>query len=253
MRPILRPADGPPSARRRATSFALAVAAHVLIALLLFHLAPALSPEPEPASSLETFSIAPGPEEATTRPSRTAAQARTRPNPAAGSPPPAAVTPPPPIPQPVPTPPVDLSLFGDRALANAADLSRIPARGRGGDAEGTDSGRDSVAPYGPGEGPGGQRLYNAEWQGEPTDAELSGYLPNGAPPGAWAMIACRTVEGNQVENCRVLGESPLGSGLGKAMRQAAWQFRVLPPRVGGRKLMGAWVRIKIDFGKAPAE
>lgn len=253
MRSILRPAavDGQPSARRRATSVALALAAHVLIALLLFHLAPSLAPPRAPQTSLETFSIAPGPEEATSRPTRTAARARTRPDPAAGSPPPPSTVPPPP--EPVPTPPVDLSLFGDRALANAADLSRMAATGRGGEAAGTDTGRDSVAPYGPGERPGGQRLYNAEWQREPTNAELNGYLPNGAPPGAWALIACRTIEAYQVDNCRILGESPIGSGLAKAMRQAAWQFRVLPPRVGGRKQIGAWVRIRIDFGRAPGE
>jgi len=248
MRPILRraAAEGqPPSRARRTVSFALAVAAHLLIAWLLLRLAPPLTPR-EPAPALETFSIAPGPRPAPERPSATAAR-----RPAAGSPPPP-TTPAPPPPIPDPTPPVDLSLFGDRALAGAADLSRLPARGRSGDAEGEETGAaDSVAPYGPGEGPGGQRLYNAEWQREPTDAELRGYLPNGAPAGAWALIACRTIADYQVDNCRVLGESPVGSRLGSAMRQAAWQFRVLPPRRGGRKLIGAWVRIRIDFGKLP--
>ena len=98
-----------------------------------------------------------------------------------------------------------------------------------------------------GEGPGGVTLYKAEWVREPSDAELRTYLPRDVGPGSWALIACQTIAHNQVENCAQLGESPRGSGLSKAMRLAAWQFKVRPPRIDGKPMVGAWVRIRIDF------
>jgi protein TonB len=45
-----------------------------------------------------------------------------------------------------------------------------------------------------------------------------------------------------------MGESPLGSGFARAVREAAWQFRVLPPRINGQPVIGAWVRIRITYG-----
>jgi protein TonB len=99
---------------------------------------------------------------------------------------------------------------------------------------------------GPGAGPHGETLYNARWYREPTDAELGTYLPPGRRQTGWGMIACRTVPGNRVEDCHEIGQSP-GSGLAGAVRRAAWQFRVLPPRINGRPMIGEWVRIRIDY------
>ena len=100
-----------------------------------------------------------------------------------------------------------------------------------------------------GHGPNGEALYAAEWAREPTNAELAGYMPRNSPDG-YGLIACKTVAGNRVEDCIELEQSPRGSHLASAVRQAAWQFRVRPPRKGGKPLIGSWVRIRIDYSTA---
>ena len=153
-----------------------------------------------------------------------------------------------PIPQPDPVPPKvpPLALIPlSHAEFAAADISKLPSH-RNDNADNNASG-SAAATYGPGDGPGGAHLFNAEWYHEPPRAALASYLPTGAPPGSWAMIACRTVEHYHVEDCQELDESPPGSGLSRALRQAAWQFLVRPPRINGQPLIGAWVRIRFDF------
>lgn len=132
-----------------------------------------------------------------------------------------------------------------RADLAASDISKL---GTAGAPPGT-SEAEGASAAAVGEGPGGVTLYNAEWVVEPSDAQLNGYLPREVASGSWALIACQTIAHNQVENCAQLGESPRGSGLSRAMRLAAWQFRIRPPRIGGKTMVGAWVRIRIDFDK----
>jgi protein TonB len=118
----------------------------------------------------------------------------------------------------------------------ASDISKLPAAGSGG------AGDSEVV----GRGPNGEALYAAEWAREPTDAELGGYLPRNAPDG-FGLIACKTLPENRVDDCVELDQEPHGSHLASAVRQAAWQFRVRPPRKGGRALVGSWVQIRIDY------
>ncbi|CAM3234423.1 MULTISPECIES: hypothetical protein [Sphingomonas] len=238
--------------RERGASITLTVLAHLLLAWLLFHLAPKLI-DPEKSSSLNTFSVSPSDQEAGAPVPKTRTATR-KPASAGGSKAPVSEkrpdTPKPPAEKAADTSTATPWQWGDKSLFDAGDIAALPkGEGKGvGSSKGDDRGEDSTSAYGPGEGPGGKRLYNAEWfPRRPTNAELSGYLRGPAPDGGWALIACRTIPDYRVENCQVLGESPVGSGLGRAMREAAWQFRVRAPRVNGKEMIGEWVRIRIDF------
>lgn len=133
---------------------------------------------------------------------------------------------------------------------DAMDLSKLPANGGSGSGESKGSGQGSKGMMGPGLGPGGAQLYPVAWLREPYDSELSPYLAaiKRIPPGASADIACRMIENNRVENCQIIGENPRGTGLAKALRLAAWQFLVKPPRIDNKPQLGVWVRIRFDFG-----
>lgn len=125
----------------------------------------------------------------------------------------------------------------------AADIAKLGSAGGHGKAAGEGSSSASV-----GVGPGGSTLYQAEWYREPTNAELNGYLTRKSiEPGSWAEVACKTIPDNRVENCQAIGESPPGSGLARAIRLAGWQFRIRPPRVDGKPMVGTWVKVHIDF------
>jgi len=95
---------------------------------------------------------------------------------------------------------------------------------------------------------GRQPLYAAEWYREPTSRELAFYLPKRMPEGGgWGVIACKTAPRHRVSDCVVLGNGPAGSGLGRAVLNASWQFLVRAPRRGGKELVGEWVRIRINY------
>jgi periplasmic protein TonB len=97
-----------------------------------------------------------------------------------------------------------------------------------------------------GTAPDGQPLYAARWYREPDDSELAGYLSTASGPG-WGLIACKTAPEFRVIDCVPLSEYPQGSMINRAVLAAAWQFRVRPPRRGGKSLVGSWVRIRIDY------
>lgn len=129
----------------------------------------------------------------------------------------------------------------------ASDISKMPSRPANADSEGADGGAGAGSSSAVVGGFRGEALYAADWYRPPSDAELSAYLPRNAPRVGWGMIACRTASNFRVEDCEEIGQYPPGSGFAGAVRQAAWQFRVLPPRIGGKAQIGVWVRIRIDY------
>ena len=220
-----------PPLRRRATGFVLAVGVNVGLLLILLTLGVIPWPDQKPSRATLVDLIP----ESHSRQAQTA-RAAARPKTPVPKPPPIVlpvkptITPPPP-PKEKTQPWIEMS--SDQLAA--ADLRNLPKADPGeGDSEEV------------GRGPHGEILYAAEWAREPTDAELSGYLPRNAPDG-WGLIACKTIPGNRVDDCVELGQSPAGSHLASAVRQAAWQFRVRPPRKGGKPMIGEWVRIRIDY------
>lgn len=176
-----------------------------------------------------------------------------KPSEAADVRPPAAARPVPPRPRPPELPPMrspipplkplDMIELTPEEYA-AADVAKLP---KGDPGSGSAGDSEEV-----GRGPHGEVLYAAEWAREPTDAELAGYLPANAPEGS-GLVACKTIPGNRVDNCVELGDVPRGTRLARAVRLAAWQFRVRPPRKNGRAMIGEWVRIRIDYYRRSAD
>lgn len=227
------------SLRDRSAAIGLTAALHVLILILLLWLTPDMIPFREAEMGLSAFNLPAEKKGERPRSNNRRKQARRQETAARATPP----VPPekPAVPPPKVQIPGMIQLTPEEFAAS--DIGRMKGRQGKGDARGG----DDAPVYGPGEGPGGAQLFNAQWYREPTDVELAGYLPADMPRNGYGLIACRTIEDFHVDHCRVLGESPLGSGLGRAVRRAAWQFRVIPPRIDGRPQLGAWVRIRIDY------
>jgi protein TonB len=218
-----------PPARRRASGFALAVAADLLLLLALLYLNGGPPKPAEPPKPLVVVDLLAAPNHAAApSPSKTAV-AKPRIAPAKPQPKLPAVVP---LQPPIVTPPPDLVPMSKEDLA-ASDLRNLPKSGDDGDSQAV------------GTAPNGDTLYAAEWARHPTDAELGGYLPKDAPEG-FGIIACKTIPEDRVDDCTDIDQTP-GSHLAAAVRNAAWQFRVRPPRKNGKELIGSWVEIRIDY------
>lgn len=234
------------SLRGRAASVALALALGVLVILALLRMGGLIARAPGNGRPLSTFDVLPpAREERAASARRTVAPKRERATRAKAPAQEQRRTAPPPSPAPEESL-ANLRLPGVIQLSSAefraSDIGRIKGAASAEAASGDAAAGESDAAIGT--GPGGEPMYAAEWYREPRHAELSPYMPPNTP--GWGMVACRTIDRFHVEDCRELGETP-GSGIARGVRQAAWQFLVRPPRKGGRPLIGAWVRIRIDL------
>jgi protein TonB len=220
-------------------SFLLAIAIEILIVLafISFNMTPKSKPEFK-GGTLSTFDVSNDYRlDAQPAKQKTAEATKVPPRP----------VPPTPVPKIVLAErPLDLMIVSKEVYA-ASDISKLGSNSPGAATAQASSPGDSERV---GTGPNGEALYAAEWVREPTHQELSFYLPKRMPEGGgWGLVACRTAARNRVEDCVELGNSPPGSRLGSAVRQAAWQFLVRPPRIGGRPQVGGWVRIRIDYSR----
>ncbi len=226
--------------KRRAAGIVFALSVQALLALILLTLAPSISEKIVPMAVFRLDMIQ---EE---EPEGEEAEAQPQPETAAAQPerqaPPTPIEPPPP-------PPLELPIItlsrDDMAATDITNLPQKPTPPRpvmgppaltyAGDSQRVD-----------GTGPNGEPLYAASWYREPYEDELRGYLSTATGPG-WGLIACRTVADFRVEDCVTVGEYPQGSNIARSVLAASWQFRVRPPQVGGRAMVGEWVRIRIDY------
>lgn len=223
--------------QRRASGLALALGVNLLLLLVLWGLG-VIAPDKRPPSNAISIDLLPESHSAASSQQTKAISHQNRTTNRPTPKPPPIVLPvkptitPPPAPAEKQQPWIEMS----HDQFASADLRNIPAAGEG------SSGDSEVV----GRGPHGELLFNAEWARHPTNAELSGYLPPN-PPDGWGLVECKTIPGDRVDDCIEIDQYPHGSHLAAAVRQAAWQFRVRPPRKDGKELVGSWVRILIDY------
>lgn len=246
----------------RGASIALALALEVLLVLMLLTLGSSVIGVDDPGAALTSVDFQasseqdePSPEPETPEPEQPETAEEEQPTPPQEQPPQPAeplpepveplhepVLPPPIVTTPNTAPSVEIAKPAPPAPPKPAAPSEVygPVLGPPARSAIPDSQRVS------GSGPNGEPLYAAQWFRRPRDDELGGYLSTASGPG-WGLIACRTAPDYRVEDCVALEEFPPNSNINRAILAAAWQFQVRPPRLGGKNMVGEWVKIRIDY------
>lgn len=226
----------------RAASWALALGIAAAIILALLGMSGYQRHEPGDGRRLSTFNVTPLGSSETSKRSvqRTRAAA-----PTAAAPEPRPVTEPREAPI-VPPPPVTLHLPGvimlsqaDYAASNIGKIKNEPKPVQPKRAQQLVQNDGDDAPVA-GRSTTGEAIYKAEWYREPKTAEMASYIDLNIV--GFGTIVCRTVERFHVEDCNEVDETP-HSHLARGMRQAAWQFLVIPPKKDGKYLIGSLIYI----------
>ncbi len=205
----------PSSDRRRALSLALTIAAHLLLVWLLIHLAPCSTCRRSRAarspSTCCRLGIISRPRRRAPRRLRALLRRAAAPRPNR-----------PPHPERPPTTrrcrprrdAVPGYLVLSRNDFRASDVGKMPSTRSGGSAgkqlaaaDGQGDGDAGETSASAGIGPGGQRLYAAEWYVRPSASQTGPYMPRELPAGSWGEIACKTAPNYRVEDCVQLGDS----------------------------------------------
>lgn len=237
--------------KQRAGPASLAIAIELLILLALLSLGAGAGDDDKPkGATITTFDVS-NPEVDKPEPSPSAPQeaaaAQSEVAPADRVPAPIKSASPPPVvlPRAPVAPPVSPPNPSPQPSASAPPRIRAVIRSdMAGNRGPADTGSPGDSQRIAGSGPNGEPLYAAKWYREPSDDEFRGYFSRVSGSG-WALINCRTEPEFRVDRCVLVDQSE--PAVGSAVLAMAWQFRVRPPRVGGRSMVGEWVRIRIDY------
>jgi protein TonB len=224
---------------RRATGIALALVAELLLLLALLTLNQSVEVPKEPRLVEVDLTASDYPEPAPEQPEPEQSEPRPADRPA----PQPVQTAAPAVPQPVPPPAAVIPL--PTAPTAPPPVERSPPAAPAGPVYGPPDTRsrastDSVRV---GTAPDGSPLYAARWYREPGK-EFFGFLSTASP--GWGLVACRTIPNFYVTDCVPLGETS-GSMLSRSILAGSGVLRVRPAQLGGRSLVGSWVRIRIDY------
>ncbi len=118
-----------------------------------------------------------------------------------------------------------------------------------GQGNGDGSGRGSA---GSGEGER-THIVPADWlHGPPSAFETARYYPPAARRqgiSGWGILTCYVRRNHRVHGCTIEGETPEGSGFGRAALSASHLFRLRPPTRNGEVAEDIPAHIAVQFGK----
>lgn len=247
---LLRLEQLSPETRRRLGGIAFTLAVQVVFIALLLSMAPDIVRRK--VVDMVTFSISMAPDDKAPEPAEAAPEEAKESESEAAPPEQVKEAPTPPKPPEIQLPPVEtttaIETLPPPAPPAPPSPPAPPKRVYGPPDLRPKSGMYADTPRVEGSGPNGEPLYAAAWFREPYDDELAGFLSTATSRTGYGTVACRTVPKYRVQDCVIVDEYPPGSGFGRAVQAAAWQFLVRPPQKGGNPMVGEWVQIRIYSG-----